>query len=56
VFTECYNGSSELAVDWEHIMLNSTLATQQSSNCRNMTKNVSIFCSVKVYENDWKIN
>jgi hypothetical protein len=26
--TECYNGSSELAVDLEHIMLNSTLATQ----------------------------
>jgi hypothetical protein len=28
VITECYNGSSELAVDLEHIMLNSTLTTQ----------------------------
>jgi hypothetical protein len=28
VVTECYNGSSELAADLEHIMLNSTLATQ----------------------------
>jgi hypothetical protein len=27
VVTECYNGSSEVAVDFEHKMLNSTLAT-----------------------------
>jgi hypothetical protein len=56
VVTECYNGSSELAVDLEHIMLNSTLATHWSSNCRKRTKNVSIFISVKGYENDWKFN
>jgi len=42
VVPECYNDSSELAVDLERIMLDSTLATHWSNNCRNRTKNVSI--------------